>query len=131
MAVIIIIIFLENEATQLFAPSQASFCLEDDLRIDCIARNTSALQLNTGFFNVTCKTSDLSVRNTTMAGVEVAVLQNYSAGSSLLNCSFVLKAAELPKDQQLFLVCSNVDIRTSTNTSIKVAAAGINHIKYS
>ena len=110
---------LDNNATQ-FTKESYLLCPEDYLRLECTARNTSALTLNNNFvnLNVPCQRNDLPVRNTTIAGVEVAVLKVYSPGS--LICSFVLKAGELPRNQQLSITCLNVDIGISATTYLIV-----------
>ena len=119
------LIILDDNATNIVLPNTL-LCPEDDLRVECTARNTSIIQWSSSAFKsdnfALCQRDDPSIRNyTTSDGIGIVVEAHYSASTFVLACNLEIKASQLPMDQQLLFTCHNVDIGISKNGTSEVS----------
>ena len=103
-----------------------SICPEDDLRLECTARNSSIIEWssNNNFYFTYCQKNDPPVRNDTIGATQIITVKtNYSdeTSDSTLICSLDIQARALPTNQQLTFTCLNVDIGIRASASFEVA----------
>ena len=131
------IVFLRtNEsATELMYPNKTEICPEDRINVTCTARNTSIIQWSSRSLSngqIHCIRSDPIRRNDTMGNTVVDIFTEYSAadisGNTVLTCSLSFVASKLPINEQLSLVCLNVDIGVREVATISLQTAGIQHV---
>ena len=70
---------------------------------------------------VSCDKYNTPVRNTSVGSVNVLVQTNFSDKTFVLDCSLLVHAGELPKNQKLFIKCQNVDIGVTVADSFEIA----------
>ena len=121
-----------ESATELAYPNKTKICPDDRINITCTARNTSIIQWssrNLSNRQVHCIRSDPVMRNDTIGNTNVDILTEYSAadlnGNTVLTCRLSFIASELPLNQQLLLVCLNVDIGVREVATFTLQIAGM------
>ena len=121
-------ILLGDNATQLNVGSNETLCLDDNPRLECMARNTSIIELSSSAYSdtVQCRKDDPPIRNLTLAGTighddfGFVVKRSYSALTSVLTCSLSIEGTRFPvaiNQHQLSITCLNVDIGVSRTAS--------------
>ncbi|MCG8621961.1 MAG: hypothetical protein MJE68_08215 [Proteobacteria bacterium] len=121
-----------ESATELMYPNKTEICPKDRINITCMARNTSIIQWSSRSLSngqIHCIRSDPVRRNDTMGNTVVDIFTEYSAadvnGNTVLTCSLSFVASELPINEQLSLVCLNVDIGVREVATISLQTAGM------
>ena len=121
-----------ESATEFMYPNTTDICPEDRINVTCTARNTSIIQwsgrsLANG--QIHCIRSDPVRRNDTIGNTIVDIFTEYSAadvnGNTVLTCSLSFIASELPINEQLSLMCLNVDIGVREVATITLQITGM------
>ena len=121
-----------ESATELMYPNKTEICPEDRINITCMARNTSIIQWSSRSLSngqIHCRRSDPVRRNDTMGNTVVDIFTEYSAadinGNTVLTCNLSFVASKLPLNEQLLLVCLNIDIGVRKVATVNLQIAGM------
>ena len=120
-----------ERATELVLANKTRICPDDRINITCMARNTSIIQWSSNLSSrqIYCRKDNQTTRNITISNTDVDIFTEYSAadsnGNTVLRCSLILTASELPVNQQLSLSCLNSDIGVREAVSISFQQSGM------
>ena len=124
--------FSDEKATEInFPTNESSFCPGDNLRVECIVRNSTCTSLmilwRTDRYHdqvIHCSTDNESARTITTPSYMLIVTKDFTNdtgnGTSLLKCTLLFGTEIFNKSESLTVLCDNTEIGVTANRTFQI-----------